>query len=50
MRNDVKDTGLKYEDWIHLAQDTIHRLPLLNTVMNVRAARKEGNALNQLSD
>jgi len=36
IRMDLKETGWKVVDWIHLAQDWDHYWALVNTVMNVQ--------------
>jgi hypothetical protein len=42
---DLREIGWEVMDWIHLVQDRDQRRGLVETVINLRVPRKEGNFL-----
>jgi hypothetical protein len=42
---DLRETGLRRVDWIHLAHDRDRWRALVNTEMNLRVPEKAGNVL-----
>jgi hypothetical protein len=47
---DLKEKGCEHMDWIHLPQDRIQWLYLVNSVTKHRVPQIEGEFLNGLSD
>jgi hypothetical protein len=43
---DVDEIGCEGMDWYHLAQDRVHWLALVNTVMSLRVPLKAGYFLS----